>query len=162
MSTGLSCAEPCLTQTPTEAERTPGTCSESTRTPFSSSVSATRLSDGTAASAGEATSCLAGGGAGRCGPVPFLLEDRFAREPESALLIDGEELHADDVALLHDVLRLLDPSLGQLGDVTETFRAGHDLDEGAEGGRVLHRTFVDAAHPGLLHEGRDHLPRAGT
>src|SRR5687767_4196993 len=82
----------------------------------------------------------------------FLRQSGLPGEPQPSLLVDREQLHADDVALLDDVLRLVRATLLELADVAESLGARHDLDERAEGRRVLDRALVDPTDLGVLHD----------
>ena len=60
--------------------------------------------------------------------------DALDRQRQAAALgVDLEDLHLHVVARLHDLARVLDVLLGELGDVHEALDALQDLDERAEG-----------------------------
>src|SRR6185312_14687554 len=87
----------------------------------------------------------------------------------AAIGVDLDDLDLDLFALLHDLARILDVVLGQLGDVDQALDPGHDLGEGAErddlgdpaGDDVALLGLVDDALPrirlGLLEAERDAL-----
>src|SRR5258708_18554381 len=91
---------------------------------------------------------------------PFgLRRQRLHRETKTSTLIALQKLDLYAISLLHDVLGLLRAAVLQLGDVHQTFRARHDLDERPEGSRALHGSLVGVADYGLGGERLDHLTR---
>src|SRR5262245_9674834 len=64
------------------------------------------------------------------------------REP-TAIGVDLDDLHVHDVALRHDLARVLDVVLRELRDVHEPLDAGHDLDERAERDDLRHLALHD-------------------
>src|SRR6266404_4228497 len=82
------------------------------------------------------------------------------RKAQTSTLITLQKLDLYAVSLLHDVFGFLRPAVLELGDVHQTFGAGHDLDERAEGSSTLHGSFVDLADYGFGGERLDHLARA--
>src|SRR5262249_4103935 len=85
---------------------------------------------------------------------------RLHGETQTATLIAIDQLDLHAVSLLHDVFGLLGALVAHLGDVHETFRARHDLDERAEWCRRLHHTFVRLTNDRLGRQRHDHLTRA--
>ena len=70
---------------------------------------------------------------GAAGHRQHLVLDALGRQRQPAALgVDLEDLHADDVALVDDLARVLDVVVGQLGDVHQALDAVQDLDERAE------------------------------
>src|SRR5437016_5037644 len=78
-------------------------------------------------------------------------------EAHLSALVALQELHLHAIALLDDVFGSLCATVLHLGDVQQSFRARHDLDEGAEGRRGLDGAFVDLADHGLRCKRQDHL-----
>ncbi len=81
---------------------------------------------------------LLGGGLGnrrlRAGKRQDLVLDALGRQRQApALGVDLEDLHADLIARMDDLARVLDVVAGELGDVHEPLDAVEDLDERAEG-----------------------------
>src|SRR5438105_872479 len=85
---------------------------------------------------------------------------RLARESHFSTLVALDELHAHAIAFLDDILGLLGASVLHLGDVQQSLRARHDLDERAERRGGLHQTLVDLADNRLGRDGLNHLPCA--
>src|SRR5205814_1368457 len=73
-------------------------------------------------------------------PVLDALERQ--RQPP-ALRVDLENADVHRVALRHDLARILDVMLRELGDVHEAFDAGEDLDERAERDHLRHLALDD-------------------
>src|SRR4051794_39175232 len=138
---------PAATQTPKATERTPGTCSETTRSPPGSTVRRTSPPSGSRSrvrvlptrwsEAGRANSGLDGlgrGGVGRLLARGPLVHDRDERELAAGVDLGDLNLHL--VADLDDVLDILDPlaagDLAQLRDVQQPILAWEQRDEGAE------------------------------
>ena len=97
--------------------------------------------------------------------IPFprrllLREQRLPGQLHPAALVHLEQLDLDDVALLDDVFGLLGAAVLQLADVEQALDARQDLDEGAEGGRALDRSFVGPADLGLGGDAPRPSPRA--
>src|SRR6266508_2436024 len=61
------------------------------------------------------------------------------------LRIHLDDLRAHRLTLGHNLPRVLDVVLGQLGDVNKSVDARHDFDEGAEGDHLRHLPFDDVA-----------------
>src|SRR5581483_8298747 len=59
-----------------------------------------------------------------------------AEAQSAARRIHANDARLDDVSLAHDLARVGDPLLGQLGDVDQPLDAALDLGEGAEGGEL--------------------------
>src|SRR6266498_1178484 len=88
------------------------------------------------------------------------------------LRIHLDDLRAHRLTLGHDLARVLDVVLRQLGDVNKPLDARHDFDEGAEGDHLRHLPFDDVplvvhvhhllpgVRLGLLQAERDALPLA--
>src|SRR6185369_10481273 len=87
----------------------------------------------------------------------LLREERLPRQPHSALLINLQQLHFDDVALLDHVLGLLGATLLNLADVQQALDPRHDFHERAEGGRALDRALVNLPHFRLFDHCGNHL-----
>src|SRR5688572_19710453 len=124
---------------PTVTERRSDPASDRTRTPLSSRLARIPSARGTL----------------------WFLEGFLAGEADLAGLVDLEHLHVDDVALADDVRHGAHPLVGELRDVHEPVRSGHDLDEGAEIDHAPDRAAIDLAHLGLGREAADALDRAG-
>src|SRR5690349_1258254 len=129
---------------PTEADRTPGTCSVITRSPPGSTVrltshplsvrSRTRVLTLLTNESGLGGRVGLGGLGGRLGGV---LLDRH--QADLAALVDVGDPHAELVTDLDDVLDLADPlAVAQLRDVDEAVLARQQRDERAERGRLHH------------------------
>src|SRR5689334_1823950 len=76
----------------------------------------------------------------------------------AAVGVDLDDLDLDVLALLHDLARVLDVVLGQLGDVDQALDPGNDLGEGAERDDLGDPARHDVALLGLVD---DALPRIG-
>src|SRR5262249_52319675 len=139
-----SCALAVRTHTPIATDRTLGSRSLSTVTPFGAAVRWISRSRRTVSSVV---------------PTLVLLDERFPGEPHPAALVHLEQLHLQVVALLDDVFGLLGAAMLQLGDVEQALDAGDDLDEGPERRGALHHALVHLADLGLLHDARDHVAR---
>ena len=161
---GVSSREPTSTQTPTEARRTPGIVSVTTRRPPGSTVRATpddrgdravarsrerrRAGRGAAADgAGDGTAVAARPGrTASSAPVPLggvvggrrrlaASSSLTGDQADLAAVVDLGDLDLELVADVDDVLDLADPlAAAQLGDVHQAVAAGQQRDERAERG----------------------------
>src|SRR5882724_1118747 len=105
---------------PTAAERTPGSRSVRTTSPFGAVV----LSNPSSSRAVSTTRLVPG-------------QQRLPGELHSAAVVYLEQFDLNDVTLLDHVLGLLGAAVLQLADVEQPFYAGQDFDEGPEGGGAL-------------------------
>src|SRR6185369_3363514 len=87
-------------------------------------------------------------------------DDRLARQPHPAGLVDADDLDRQLVAFLDDVRDLTDAERSELADVHQTVGARHDLDEGAVGFDAPHLAGVDLADLGHLGQALHHLDGA--
>src|SRR5438067_1623996 len=141
----ISCALAVRTQMPIATDRTLGSRSLSTVTPFGAAVRWISRSSRTVSSV--VTTLV-------------LLEQRFPRQPHAAALVHLEQLDPQMIALLDHVFGLFSAPVLQLGDVQQPLDAGNDLDERTERRRALHDALVYLADLRLLHETGHHV--AGT
>src|SRR5690606_24499627 len=58
----------------------------------------------------------------------------------ATLWIDADDAEQEFLALAHDLLRMLNPLVGKLGDVDQSFNAILDASKGAEVGQLGHVT----------------------
>lgn len=82
---------------------------------------------------------------------------RLHRQTKTTTLVAIENLHPNAIALLDDVLGLLGAAVLEFGDVNQSFRPGHDLNERAECSRALDSAFVRRADLGLGGDRLHHL-----
>src|ERR687892_1723561 len=97
---------------PTAAERTPGSRSVSTTSPFGAVV----LSNPSSSRAVSTTGLIPG-------------QQRLPGQLHSAAVVHLEQFDLDDVTLLDDILSLLGASVLQLADVKQSFDSGEYLHE---------------------------------
>src|SRR5438105_404859 len=62
----------------------------------------------------------------------LLAQQHLARQLDTVLIVDGDDLHLQAIADLADAIDALDVFVVQLADVTESLAAWQDLDESAE------------------------------
>src|SRR5690606_16073615 len=80
--------------------------------------------------------------------------DGLHAQANTALLVDFEHLHLDDIAFGKLVAHLLDALVGDLRNVHESVTSRQDGDEGTEVHQLGHLALVDTAHFDI---GRDFL-----
>src|SRR5262245_2025971 len=143
-----STREPVSTQIPTATERTQGSDSVTTRTPFGNTVLRYASAPFGPLTLRLGTASRAGGGGGDLelllvGQRRLIPERLLAGQPDLAVAVDLDHLHENLVALGEHVSDRANPGLRYLGDVKQPLRALHDLDEGAELLDALHLAKVD-------------------
>src|SRR5438270_6400093 len=89
--------------------------------------------------------------------IGSLHDDRLARQPHLAALVDVDDLDRHLVAFLHEVGDLAHPVGSELADVHQAVSAGHDLDEGSVGLDLPHGAGVELADLRHLGEALDRL-----
>src|SRR5271169_5901168 len=62
----------------------------------------------------------------------FIAHRLFAGKLDAALIVDGDDLHADGLAELHFFANGLEEAVGEFGNVAQPILSGDDFDEGAE------------------------------
>src|SRR5262249_40439818 len=88
-----------------------------------------------------------------------LLQERLAREPDAARVVDVDAFDEELLALFELVANVADVVVGDLRDVQEAVRSGQNLDERAKVGDSLDRAEVGLADLGRRRESLD--DRAG-